>query len=137
MDRSNAGITQTEPGIGMAQSFVIVRHHSSPATSCRIVPDMIGAIAPCRIHHHCWLTQLRLADRGCSGGFNRMPRIFLSHPSRDNRRATALRQWLIEQDPQLAGEIFLDLTRDTGIRSGVRWKDALRQASARCEAVKT
>lgn len=64
-----------------------------------------------------------------------MPRIFLSHSSRDNRHAIALRQWLTEHDPQLAGEIFLDLTRDTGIRSGVRWKDALRQASARCEAV--
>jgi WD40 repeat protein len=64
-----------------------------------------------------------------------MPRIFLSHSSRDNRQAIALRQWLIEQDPQLAGEIFLDLNRDTGIRSGVRWKDALRQANARCEAV--
>ncbi len=64
-----------------------------------------------------------------------MPRIFLSHSSRDNRQAIALRQWLIEQDPQLAGEIFLDLDRDTGIRSGMRWKDALRQASARCEAV--
>jgi WD40 repeat protein len=64
-----------------------------------------------------------------------MPRIFLSHSSRDNRQAIALRQWLIEQDPPLAEEIFLDLDRDAGIRSGVRWKDALRQASARCEAV--
>ncbi|MBV9089785.1 MAG: TIR domain-containing protein [Mycobacteriaceae bacterium] len=64
-----------------------------------------------------------------------MPRIFLSHSSRDNRQAIGLRQWLIDQDPQLADEIFLDLNRDTGIRSGVRWKDALRQASARCEAV--
>jgi WD40 repeat protein len=64
-----------------------------------------------------------------------MPRIFLSHSSRDNRQAIAVRQWLIDKDPQLTGEIFLDLDRGTGIRSGVRWKDALRQASARCEAV--
>ena len=64
-----------------------------------------------------------------------MPRIFLSHSSRDNRQAIALRQWLIEQDPPLDNEIFLDLHRDSGIRAGVRWKDALRQASARCEAV--
>jgi WD40 repeat protein len=64
-----------------------------------------------------------------------MSRIFLSHSSRDNRQAIALRQWLIGQEPPLANEIFLDLDRDSGIRSGVRWKDALRQASTRCEAV--
>jgi hypothetical protein len=64
-----------------------------------------------------------------------MSRIFLSHSSRDNRQAIALRQWLIEQDPRLANEIFLDLDPDTGIRSGMRWKEALRQASTRCEAV--
>ena len=64
-----------------------------------------------------------------------MSRIFLSHSSLDNRQAIALRQWLIDQNPPLAGEIFLDLDRDSGIPGGVRWKDALRQASARCEAV--
>ena len=64
-----------------------------------------------------------------------MSRIFLSHSSRDNRQAIALRQWLIEQDPRLANEIFLDLDPDVGISLGVRWKDALRQASTRCEAV--
>src|SRR5579859_4490929 len=64
-----------------------------------------------------------------------MPRIFLSHSSRDNRPAIALRQWLIDQNPPLDNEIFLDLHRDSGIRAGVRWKDALRQASTRCEAV--
>jgi WD40 repeat protein len=64
-----------------------------------------------------------------------MPRIFLSHSSRDNRQAIALRQWLIDQNPPLDNEIFLDLHRDSGIRAGVRWKDALRQASTRCEAV--
>ena len=64
-----------------------------------------------------------------------MSRIFLSHSSRDNRQAIALRQWLIEQDPRLANEIFLDLDPKAGIRSGVRWKEALRQASTRCEAV--
>ena len=36
---------------------------------------------------------------------------------------------LIEQNPPLDNEIFLDLHRDSGIRAGVRWKDALRQAS--------
>ncbi|MDT5281121.1 MAG: hypothetical protein QOJ20_2316, partial [Mycobacterium sp.] len=64
-----------------------------------------------------------------------MSRIFLSHSSRDSRQAIALRQWLIAQDARLANEIFLDLDPATGIRSGMRWKEALRQASTRCEAV--
>ena len=64
-----------------------------------------------------------------------MSRIFLSHSSRDNRQAIALRQWLIDQDVRLADEIFLDLDASAGIRSGTRWKEALRQASTRCEAV--
>ena len=64
-----------------------------------------------------------------------MSRIFMSHSSLDNREAISLRQWLIEQHPPLADEIFLDLDRDTGIHAGTRWKDALRQASARCEAI--
>ncbi|TQM30854.1 TIR domain-containing protein [Nocardia bhagyanarayanae] len=64
-----------------------------------------------------------------------MSRVFLSHSSRDTREAVALKAWLIEADPGLADEIFLDLDRRTGIRAGVRWKDALRRASERCEAV--
>jgi len=64
-----------------------------------------------------------------------MSRIFLSHSSRDNRQAIALRQWLIAQDARLADEIFLDLDASAGIRTGTRWKEALRQASTRCEAV--
>ena len=64
-----------------------------------------------------------------------MPRVFLSHSSRDNRQAIALKQWLVEQEPALAEEIFFDLDRDTGIRPGERWKEALQRANARCEAV--
>ncbi|MGW5106603.1 nSTAND1 domain-containing NTPase [Nocardia sp. NPDC004123] len=64
-----------------------------------------------------------------------MARIFLSHSSRDNRQAIALKAWLVEQDPALVGEIFLDLDPDTGIAPGVRWKDALVRATSRCEAV--
>ncbi|MEN4398685.1 TIR domain-containing protein [Mycolicibacterium senegalense] len=64
-----------------------------------------------------------------------MSRIFLSHSSADNRQAIALKAWLIEQDPGLADEIFLDLDRRTGIPAGVRWKEALRRANERCEAV--
>lgn len=64
-----------------------------------------------------------------------MSRVFLSHSSRDTRQAVALKAWLIEADPGLADEIFLDLDRRTGIPAGVRWKDALRRANERCEAV--
>jgi signal transduction histidine kinase len=62
-------------------------------------------------------------------------RVFLSHSSRDNRQAVAVNAWLIEQEPGLAEEIFLDLDPHTGIRPGERWKEALNQANTRCEAV--
>ena len=47
----------------------------------------------------------------------------------------AVKAWLIEQEPGLAEEIFLDLDPHTGIRPGERWKEALNQANTRCEAV--
>ena len=47
----------------------------------------------------------------------------------------AVKAWLVEQEPGLADEIFLDLDPHTGIRPGERWKQALQQANARCEAV--
>ena len=49
-------------------------------------------------------------------------RVFLSHSSRDSRQAIAVKAWLIEQEPGLAEEIFLDLDPHTGIRPGERWK---------------
>ena len=64
-----------------------------------------------------------------------MSRIFLSHSSRDMREAIALKQWLVGQDPPLANEIFLDVDPGSGLQAGTRWKDALRRANARCEAV--
>ncbi|MGV9674213.1 nSTAND1 domain-containing NTPase [Nocardia sp. NPDC003482] len=64
-----------------------------------------------------------------------MTRIFLSHSSRDNAAALALRQWLVEQDHELAEEIFLDIHPRSGLPAGVRWKDALTAFTARCEAV--
>jgi WD40 repeat protein len=62
-------------------------------------------------------------------------RVFLSHSSRDSRQAVAVKQWLIEQEPGLVDEIYLDLDPHTGIRPGERWKQALQQANARCEVV--
>ena len=60
-----------------------------------------------------------------------MARLFISHSSKDNIAAIAFKQWLSAHDwPK--EEIFLDL-EDIG--AGERWKDALRKANARCEAV--
>ncbi|MGK8558449.1 nSTAND1 domain-containing NTPase [Nocardia gipuzkoensis] len=64
-----------------------------------------------------------------------MSRIFVSHSSRNAAAAVALKQWLIEQDPALTDEVFLDVDPRTGILAGQRWKDALVAAGARCEAV--
>jgi hypothetical protein len=61
-------------------------------------------------------------------------RIFLSHHHDESRQAVALKQWLAEQDPPLAHDIFLDLDRRSGIRAG-RWKHELLKAKSRCEAV--
>jgi WD40 repeat protein len=62
-------------------------------------------------------------------------RVFMSHSSRDSRQAIAVKKWLIEQEPGLTEEIFLDQDPHTGIRPGERWRQALQQANARCEAV--
>jgi len=62
-------------------------------------------------------------------------RIFVSHSSKDNRHAVALRAWLVAQDPPLANEIFLDTDPGAGLRPGVRWKNELVNANSRCEVV--
>ena len=62
-------------------------------------------------------------------------RVFLSHSSRDTREAVAVKAWLVEQEPGLAEDIYLDVDPHTGIRLGARWKQALQQANARCEVV--
>ena len=64
-----------------------------------------------------------------------MSRIFLSHSSRDNRQAVALKQWLVEQRPELADEIFLDIDPESGLQLGARWKGQLFESNSRCEAV--
>ena len=64
-----------------------------------------------------------------------MARVFLSHSSRDTRQAIALKRWLEQAEPGLAGEIYLDVDPETGIGTGMRWTEALWQVNARCEAV--
>ncbi|MEL6318927.1 MAG: TIR domain-containing protein, partial [Pseudomonadota bacterium] len=44
----------------------------------------------------------------------------------------ALQSWLIENGWD---DLFLDLDPERGLRAGERWQDALKTASARCEAV--
>ena len=43
--------------------------------------------------------------------------------------------WLEKAEPALNDEIFLDLDVKNGIPAGMRWKEALRKANDRCEAV--
>jgi WD40 repeat protein len=64
-----------------------------------------------------------------------MARIFVSHSGLDKREGVALKQWLVERDPTLRDEIFLDVDAETGILPGVRWRDELKRAANRCEAV--
>jgi hypothetical protein len=61
-----------------------------------------------------------------------MYRIFISHSSAELREARALKDWLVEQDPPLANEIFLDAEK---MRPGLLWKEQLRHAINKCEAV--
>ena len=60
-----------------------------------------------------------------------MPRLFISHSSKDNIQALAFQRWLIGQGWS-AEDIFIDL-HDIG--AGARWRDTLRKANASCEAV--
>src|SRR5690606_33825076 len=64
--------------------------------------------------------------RGCV-----LSRLFISHSSRDNFEALAVREWLVGEG-WAADDIFLDLH---GIGAGARWKEALAKANERCEAV--
>lgn len=61
-----------------------------------------------------------------------MSRIFLSHSSKDNFAAAALRDWLASEGWD---DVFLDIDQDRGIAPGERWERALHAAAARCEAV--
>src|SRR5258707_4630079 len=61
-----------------------------------------------------------------------MSRIFLSHSSRNDASAVALRDWLSAQGWD---DVFLDLDPQRGIVAGERWERSLNQAALRCEAV--
>ena len=61
-----------------------------------------------------------------------MSRVFLSHSSKDNFEAVALRDWLASEG---WNDVFLDLDPERGIAAGERWERALHDAASRCEAV--
>ncbi len=60
-----------------------------------------------------------------------MPRLFISHSSKDNVEALAFQRWLMANG-WAAEDVFIDLH---GIGAGERWRDTLRKANASCEAV--
>jgi len=60
-----------------------------------------------------------------------VPRLFLSHSSRDNAYALAFCSWLTANGWGKE-DIFIDLH---GIGAGERWRERLRKANATCEAV--
>jgi hypothetical protein len=66
------------------------------------------------------------------GSVSSMSKIFLSHSSRDNLEAVALRDWLSQEGWD---DVFLDLDPDRGIAAGDRWERKLHEAADRCEAV--
>ncbi|MDD3676949.1 toll/interleukin-1 receptor domain-containing protein, partial [Thauera propionica] len=61
-----------------------------------------------------------------------MGRIFISHSSRDNAAATAMRDWLASEGWQ---DVFLDLDPTLGLAPGQRWREELRKAGEQCAAV--
>ena len=64
-----------------------------------------------------------------------MPRLFISHSSKNDDWAIALKDWLVREGWSGADDIFLDLDPDRGISAGQRWAHALEDAATRCEAV--
>ena len=61
-----------------------------------------------------------------------MSLLFISHSSKDNFEAIALRDWLASEGWD---NVFLDLDPERGIAAGERWERALHQAANRCQAV--
>jgi len=60
-----------------------------------------------------------------------MSRLFISHSSKDGAAAKAFKQWL-GANGWPDEDVFLDVDN---IDAGERWKEALKQANLRCEAV--
>lgn len=64
-----------------------------------------------------------------------MSRLFISHSSRNDDWAIALRDWLMAEGWSEPDDIFLDLDPERGIAAGQKWQQAFADAATRCEAV--
>jgi TIR domain len=64
-----------------------------------------------------------------------LSRLFISHSSKNDDRAIAVRDWLVREGWSGPDDIFLDLDPNRGIAAGQRWATALEEAATRCEAV--
>src|ERR1700733_4724549 len=62
-------------------------------------------------------------------------RIFISHSSKNDAQAIALKHWLVSIHWSRDEDIFLDLDPESGIAPGERWQHELEKAANRCEAV--
>ena len=58
--------------------------------------------------------------------------IFISHSSRNNDEAIAVREWLRNEG---YSETFLDLDPEHGFAPGQRWQEELRKDGERCAAI--
>lgn len=58
--------------------------------------------------------------------------IFISHSSKNNEDAIAVRDWLRAQG---YAQTFLDLDPEQGFAPGQRWQEELRKAGERCAAI--
>jgi hypothetical protein len=61
----------------------------------------------------------------------KLPRLFISHSSKENAQALAFQNWLVAAG-WTREDAFIDLH---GIGAGERWREKLRQANKQCEAV--
>ena len=61
-----------------------------------------------------------------------MSRLFISHSSRNNDKAIAMRDWLAQNGWD---DVFLDLDPHVGLAPGEYWRQALAAAAGRCQAV--
>jgi hypothetical protein len=64
-----------------------------------------------------------------------LSRLFISHSSKNDDFAIALKDWLIRDGWSGPDDIFLDLDPERGIAAGQRWVHTLEDAATRCEAV--
>ncbi|MGI9383311.1 MAG: TIR domain-containing protein [Methyloligellaceae bacterium] len=61
-----------------------------------------------------------------------MARVFISHSSRDDKRAAAMQAWLEKQG---FDQGFLDFDKHSGIPPGANWEKTLYREIERCDAV--